>query len=78
MRNGERPRWDVRGHMVLCCGAASDQFEYRLRCYPDGHSALDIGGITYPIPRTMTAAQYFEMIFARKFGPPGRCRASGD
>lgn len=71
MRSSDNPEWDVRGHMVIACDEASDQFEFRARCYPDGRGLVDVDGVTYPVPKDMTAVEYLRMMFSRKLRPTG-------
>lgn len=77
MVRGERPTWDVCGFTVLCCDGRGEPMEYRIRCYPGGQGRVDIDGVSLPIPPTMTAMQYFEMVFEQRFGITKR-RSAGD
>jgi hypothetical protein len=77
MASGDGPEWDVRGHLVLSCDGQSDQFQFRARCFPEGHAAVDVDGITYPVPKDMTAVEYLKMMFARNLTPPGSRQSVG-
>jgi hypothetical protein len=77
MRREDGPDHDVRGHMLLCSDRGSDQFDFRARCYPDGHATVDADGVTYYVPADMTAVEYLRMMFARKVAPPGMRQSIG-
>lgn len=70
--------WDVDGMILIHRRGVGRNNAFRVRCYRDGRCSVDIAGIAYPVPRTMTAFQYFDMVFCNAFGPPERRRSSGD
>jgi hypothetical protein len=77
MVNGERPVWDVDGYIAVVNGSgssgtpgASGHFGFHLRCQPSGACAVDIDGVTLPVPATMRAADYFDLVFGHAFGEP--------
>jgi hypothetical protein len=77
MRREDGPDHDVRGHMLLCSDRGSDQFDFRARCYPDGHATVDADGVTYYVPAEMTAVEYLRMMFSRRIAPPGSRQSVG-
>jgi hypothetical protein len=71
MASKDGPDWDVQGHIVVRFKQGSDAYEFRARCYDDGHATVEAEGVTFYVSPQMTAVEYLKMMFSRKMAPPG-------
>jgi hypothetical protein len=81
-RHRSRPILDVDGEMTYLAterghAGAIGQRGFHIRCFDDGWTVVEAGGVTYPVSPHMTVYEYFRWLFAADVHPMERT-GSGD